>query len=102
MLHINDTITGMSQRGFFAKNLRSDSSLTVVHTRVRVVLCQTVFVSDLVVPHLHFCPPLFLTGLPRTSLPLHLCILFLVPDPLALAAAEDANKNSEEDDAGQN
>lgn len=73
----------------------------IVHTGVRIILCQAIFLSDFIMPQLHFCSPRFLTGLPRSSLSLHFCIFPPVPHSFTFAAAEAANQNGNDDDTGQ-
>lgn len=51
--------------------------------------------------HLHLCPPRFLAGFPGTVFPLYFGILPFVSDSLAFAAAEAANQNTDDEDAGQ-
>lgn len=73
----------------------------IVHTGVRIILCQTIFLSDFIMSQLHFCSPRFLTGLPRSSLSLHFGVFPPVPDSFTFAAAEAANQNGDDDDTGQ-
>lgn len=75
--------------------------LMIVHTGVWVFLFNTIFLPDLVMSHLHFCPLCFLTALPCTGLPLNLRVFSLVPNSFTLAATEAAHQNTDDDDASQ-
>lgn len=75
--------------------------LTIIHAGIWIPLRQTIFLPDFIMSQLHFCSPLFLTGLPHTVLPLHLRVFCPVPGSLALAAAQAANKKGDDDDASQ-
>lgn len=86
---------------FFQRKSSLGFFLISVHTRVWVILGQTIFLPDFIMPQLHFFSLHFLTGLPRTGLSLYLCVLSLVSNSFTLAAAAAANKNGDEDDAGQ-
>lgn len=73
----------------------------IIHTGIWIILCQTIFLPDFIMPQLHFCSLRFLTTLPRTGLSLHLCVFSLSSNSFTLAAAEAADKNGNDDDASQ-
>lgn len=73
----------------------------IIHTGVRIILRQTIFLPDFIMPQLHFCSPCFLSGIPCSVLSLHFCVFSLVPNSFTFAAADAANKYGNDDDTSK-